>query len=96
MLKNGTSAPGEVGRKRPSLFGLYDLSGNVAEWVSDYYQYYPEPGAEPAYYDLHQGMRIVRGGSYSMSASIAQTHWRAATLREVQSPAIGFRCARDH
>jgi formylglycine-generating enzyme required for sulfatase activity len=93
--KNAPAHPSEVGQKLPNRFGLYDMSGNVAEWIGAYYQYYPEPGEQPAKYDLEQfDIRIVRGGSYSMDLEVARTYWRAGTLKDVTSPAIGFRCAR--
>lgn len=92
---NAPAHPSEVGRKLPNRLGLYDMSGNVAEWIGAYYQYYPEQGEAPARYDLEQfDIRIVRGGSYSMDLEVARTYWRAGTLRDVTSPAIGFRCAR--
>jgi len=88
--------PGVVGRRLPNRFGLYDMGGNVAEWIGAFYQYYPEDGATPDWVDLgDRGIRIVRGGSFSMEPEVARTYWRAGTLREVRSPAIGFRCARD-
>lgn len=93
---NSIGMPGVVGRRRPNVYGLYDMGGNVAEWVGAFYQFYPEDGEEPDWVDLDdRGIRIVRGGSYSMEPEIARTYWRAGTLREVRSPAIGFRCTRD-
>lgn len=92
---NSLGMPGVVGRRRPNAFDLYDMGGNVAEWVGAFYQFYPEDGEEPVWVNLDdRGIRILRGGSYSMEPEIARTYWRAGTLREVRSPAIGFRCAR--
>ena len=91
---NSVGMPGVVGRHRPNRFGLFDMGGNVAEWVGAFYQFYPEDGTEPDWVDLDdRGIRILRGGSYSMEPEIARTYWRAGTLREVTSPAVGFRCA---
>jgi formylglycine-generating enzyme required for sulfatase activity len=92
---NATANSGIVGRKLPNRFGLFDMSGNVAEWIGDYYQSYPSPGEEPSRYDLKTfNIRILRGGSYTMELELTRTEWRAGTLRDIRSPAIGFRCAR--
>lgn len=92
---NSVARPGPVGRKRPNRFGLFDMGGNVAEWIGAFYQFYPEEGKAPVFDDPRStGIRIVRGGSFSMEPDITRTYWRAGTLREVSSPAIGFRCAR--
>ncbi|MBO6574970.1 MAG: SUMF1/EgtB/PvdO family nonheme iron enzyme [Rhodothermales bacterium] len=93
---NANAHPAQVGRKKPNQFGLYDMSGNVSEWIGAYYQYYPEPGEEPSRYDLETfDIRILRGGDFTMELEVARTYWRAGTLKDVRSNAIGFRCARD-
>lgn len=93
---NSVAQAGPVAHKLPNRFGLFDMSGNVAEWIGAYYQFYPKPGEAPVYSDeTSSGIRIIRGGSFSMEPEIASTFWRAGTLREVTSPAIGFRCVKD-
>ena len=85
-----------VGTKSPNGLGLYDMGGNVFEWVGDYYEFYPEPGTDPVYKDLENfSMRIIRGGSFKMGLSVAQTWWRSGTLGDISSDNIGFRCARS-
>ena len=47
---NAERAPHEVGEKLPNSWGLYDVHGNVSEWVEDWYGAYPagevtDPGA---------------------------------------------------
>lgn len=85
-----------VGRKKPNLFGLYDMGGNVAEWIGDFYEFYPEPGEDPEWIDLNQReLRLARGGGYSAEVYVSQTYWRAGTLGTVTTPTIGVRCVRD-
>jgi formylglycine-generating enzyme required for sulfatase activity len=85
-----------VGTRQPNRFGLFDMGGNVAEWVSAYYEKYPEPGQEPVWHDLDVfDMRLVRGGGFSSELAVTATYWRAGTLQDIRSPSIGFRCVRD-
>ena len=84
-----------VGMKQPNALGLYDMSGNVSEWVGAYYEQYPAAGETPVYKDFSQpGFRLTRGGNFHRDADPARTYWRAGTLNDIRSFAIGFRCAR--
>lgn len=84
----------EVGKRLPNALGLHDMSGNVAEWIGEYYQFYPEPDSLPVYSDLATfGIRILRGGSFGHATELMRTYWRAGTLHDVTSHTIGFRCA---
>ncbi len=94
-IENSVMHSFPVGSKAPNSLGLYDMSGNVYEWIGDYYEYYPAAGSVPVYKDLEAfDMRILRGGSFKSDASLTQTFWRAGTLADITSDTIGFRCAR--
>lgn len=85
-------------RRAPNPFGLYDLTGNAYEWIGAFYRTYPEPGTAPTWYPLdaaEQDLRMVRGGSFRSPVEQFPVFYRASTLRDVRSEAIGFRCARD-
>ena len=85
-----------VGSKKPNDLGLYDMSGNVYEWIGDYYEFYPATGVTPQYKDLSaSSMRILRGGSFKSSPNLTQTFWRSGTLADIPSDAVGFRCVED-
>ncbi len=52
-----------VGQKKPNELGIYDMTGNLSEWVSDVYDYKYQGGISPAGPTMG-GLRIVRGGSW--------------------------------
>jgi formylglycine-generating enzyme required for sulfatase activity len=57
----------EVGRKKPNPWGLYDMHGNVSEWVLDRYDadwYARGAGKSPLNVPTDMYPRIVRGGSW--------------------------------
>jgi sulfatase modifying factor 1 len=78
--------------------GIYDLGGNVAEWVADRYAqvYEPEPVNDP------QGpgasatnLRVVRGGSYVHARFRLRGAARAFAEPGERRSTLGFRCARS-
>jgi serine/threonine-protein kinase len=80
-----------------SPFGVFDLSGNVNEWVADWYAriYNPEQVENPTGPDSG-ARRVYRGGSFDN----ADGSFYTATRRYNQLPGyrdadIGFRCAAD-
>ncbi len=83
-----------------SPYGAMDMAGNVAEWVADWFDVYPEgdPTADDEFGETH---RVVRGGSFSSLFAGMQTwyrdHWEPDTIMSdwVYYQNIGFRCVRD-
>lgn len=83
-----------VGKFRPTSLGLHDLSGNVSEWVNDYYISFvdPTPATDPLGPD--DGTRhVVRGANWkSATATDLRLAWRDAA--DGASSTLGFRVAR--
>lgn len=76
-----------VGQFPPNAFGIFDMHGNVSEWVQDTWHnnYGSAPGNGSAWEkDGANGDRVVRGGSYSNSPDYV----RSAT-RNQNSPGLG-------
>ena len=85
-----------VGSLAPNDFGLYDIIGNVAEWVADCYQATRDTLAEASTPIVTDGCsrRIVKGGSWGTLAHnlrIAERVPYAATHRD---DSIGIRVAK--
>lgn len=88
--------PGKFEQGR-SVYGLYDAAGNVAEWVSDWYDpayYQAGPFRDPKGPDTGKH-RVYRGGSWDDASSGVRTAKRYAAAPHQTSAVIGFRCAMD-
>ncbi|GAX62536.1 hypothetical protein SCALIN_C34_0087 [Candidatus Scalindua japonica] len=86
-----------VGMKRPNELGIYDMSGNVQEWVYDaydanYYQTSPDDNPKGVPYEPNI-VRVYRGGSSLSDPWMLRTTNRARNKPYVKGPMLGFRLA---
>jgi len=87
-----------VGEKKPNGFGLYDMHGNVWEWVQDcdHGSYAGAPIDGSAWITEACEARVLRGGSWlSLADELDSAHrYGEATEYRVQGYVLGFRVAR--
>ena len=86
----GTTHPG--GRKLPNALGLYDMSGNVWEWVQDAYRSYGSAAVTDPPWPTTVETEVFRGASWGNDASELRVTNRNLGI-EGRSP-LGFRLVR--
>lgn len=78
-------------------FGLYDMSGNVSEWVVDCWHenYVRAPTDGSAWVNPGCGERVIRGGSWGSAPDQDRSSFRQGAAADTRSGRVGFRVARD-
>ena len=84
-----------VGEKKPNGLGLYDMSGNVWEWVHDRYDrdYYRQSPADNPKGDPFGVNRIVKGGSAQAARGFLRLSYRDYLAPETRGACFGLRLA---
>jgi formylglycine-generating enzyme required for sulfatase activity len=98
--------PQRVGMKKPNALGLYDMLGNVNEWVNDKYgDYEPEKQTNPMGYEPgpryeESAERVMRGGSYEAGTEKLRSSSRLGQFPDLSGMGfmfhggVGFRVAK--
>jgi formylglycine-generating enzyme required for sulfatase activity len=81
----------------PNAFGLYDMDGNVSEWMTDCWHdnYIRAPVDGSAWVNPGCSIRVVRGGSWGSSPEQANSAYRQGADASVRSGRVGFRILRE-
>ncbi|MDR0824678.1 MAG: formylglycine-generating enzyme family protein [Prevotella sp.] len=92
-LGDDTSYP--VGTKQANELGIYDMSGNVAEWCSDWYGDYNNSSQTNPQGAASGSDRVSRGGGWLLCAWNARVSYREGYSPDSQLVYLGFRLACD-
>lgn len=95
--EDGYWGPAPLGKFRANAFGLFDMNGNVSEWVADCWHdnYTRAPSDSKAWVNPGCAERVVRGGSWGSAPDQVRSAFRLAAPVDTRSARVGFRVARD-
>lgn len=104
LIHSGTSAVSEgvkpVGSLPPNELGLYDMSGNVSEWVLDWYDrnfYSKSPVNDPVLAeDKTKRKRVRKGGYWGDNEWVQRCSFRNFRKPNYHLVGLGFRLAKEH
>lgn len=95
LKENSAGATHSVGQKKPNSLGLYDMSGNISEWCSNWYEY---TRYHRGRHDNPQGpstgeRHVIRGGAWAdASTHFSSTyHGSEDSPEKTGSSKVGFR-----
>ncbi|MGE0827601.1 MAG: SUMF1/EgtB/PvdO family nonheme iron enzyme [Candidatus Binatia bacterium] len=96
--ENSDNTTHPVGQLKPNAWGLYDVHGNVWEWVQDwfaedYYRQRSNPDRDPRGPDSGE-YRVLRGGSWNNEARDVRVGFRLWPEPGYRRGHLGFRCAQ--
>jgi sulfatase modifying factor 1 len=100
LLEDGYEGTSPVGAFPPNAYGLYDVTGNVWEWTSDFFHHGGDPApSSPCCVPIHPGTnvpsRVIKGGSHLCAPNYCLRYRPAARQAEAADTStqhIGFRC----
>ena len=85
----------EVDSFSPNAWGLYNMHGNVSEWVWDYYGPYDQNDTEDPTGPISGNLKVYRGGGWNDFAKNLRSAYRATLEEDMHSFNIGIRLVRN-
>ncbi|AKS41645.1 SUMF1/EgtB/PvdO family nonheme iron enzyme [Wenzhouxiangella marina] len=94
---DGFWGPAPVASLRANPFGLYDMGGNVMEWLGDCWHdsFVRAPDDGSAWVNPGCDRHVIKGGAWSSTPAMARSAFRLSSADESTDMRVGFRVARD-
>ena len=94
--ENSNNTTHKIGEKYSNQLGLYDMSGNVSEWVWDYYSNYPSTTQTNYRGPSVATNRVLKGGDWFNNADYLQIGYRNQKSPTSTTNFYGFRVAQSY
>ena len=92
---DGYERTSPVGAFPANGYGLYDMIGNVWEWVADWYAPYDAAAAMDPKGPANGKFHVVRGGSWDETSDTMRVEFRNKVMPGISDDYNGFRCAAN-
>ena len=96
-FKNSGYKVNKIGQKKANELGIHDMSGNVWEWVSDWYAegYYTRSETDKPIGPEHGQLRVLRGGCWRSYQRYGRVSYRLGDIDTRSYAYFGFRVVRE-
>ena len=84
-----------VAQKEPNAWGLYDMHGNVCEWVQDWYRVYRKKDISDPLGAIKGSKRVARGGAWVYENKLNRAAYRDRFSADVKLYMLGFRLVKE-